>query len=178
MVARTFSLTLAAAVLTATPLTAQTPAELVGSYPMTVSTVGSDCPRDGRTTFKVVSITGEELVFRLDGKEASADYHSSSLSFRKELHGPGDPRAINGQFTRGPETVGLEIDWNSGACQIHMEGERAAPLLAGMPPSDGDSAEASSPRIDPRLRDLGYYGLLFGIGAGIVFLFHLGRKRR
>ncbi len=168
---------LAAACFAAALARAQTPAELVGTYPMTVSTVGSDCPRDGQTGFQVVSITGKTLVFRLDGKESTADYHSPSLSFRKELHGPGDPRAINGRFTRGPETVGLELDWNSGACQIHMAGERSAGLLAGTTPAD-ETAAAAPAATPPWMRELGFYGLLFGVGAGIVLLFRIGRKKR
>lgn len=156
---------------------AQTPEELMGTYPVTVSTVGSDCPREGPARFQVVSISGKTLVFRLDGKESAADYHPPSLSFRKELHGPGDPRAINGRFTRGPETVGLEIDWNSGACQIHMEGERSASLLAGATPADAAAPAASQPG-PPWVRELGFYGLLFGVGAGVVLLFRMGSKKR
>lgn len=166
----------AAALLAAAPVPGQTPAELVGSYPMTVSAIGSDCPREGRTGFEVVSITGKALVFRLDGRESTADYHSPSLSFRKELHGPGDPRVINGRFTRGPRTVGLEIDWNSGACQIHMTGERSVSLLAGGAPSD-EAAPRTAASTPPWMRELGFYGLLFGVGAGIVLLFRMGKKK-
>ena len=166
---------LIAACFAAAPARAQTTGELVGTYPMTVSAVGSDCPREGETELQVVSISGKTLVFRLDGKESTADYHSPSLSFRKELPGPGDPRAIHGRFTRGPETVGLEIDWNSGACQIHMAGERSASLLAGATPADETApAAAATPAW---MRELGFYGLLFGIGAGVVLLFRMGRKK-
>lgn len=164
-----------AACLGAAQAHAQTPAELVGSYPMTVSAVGSDCPREGRTGFDVVSIDGKSLVFRLDGKESTADFHPPSLSFRKELHGRGDPRAINGRFTRGPRTVGLELDWNSGACQIHMEGERSAALLAGTTP---DEAAPQAPAATPAwMRELGFYGLLFGAGVGVMLLFRMGKKK-
>ena len=177
MVARALSLGLiAAAVIAVAPARAQTAAELVGSYPMTVSAIGSDCPREGQTGFEVVSVTGKTLVFRLDGKETTADYHPPSLSFRKELHGRGDPRAINGRFTRGPQTVGLELDWNSGACQIHMAGERSASLLAGATPPD-EASRAAPAGTPPWMRELGFYGLLFGVGAGVVLLFRLGRKK-
>ncbi len=166
-----------AVLLAGVPSMAQSPAELVGAYPMTVSAVGSDCPREGRTDFEVVSINGKSLVFRLDGKESTANYHSSSLSFRKELHGPGDPRVINGRFLRSPEAVGLEIDWNSGACQIHMEGARAASLLAGATPSQAAASDPVS-GTPAWMRELGFYGLLFGAGAAIVLLFRLGGKKR
>ncbi len=163
--------------LVAAPLRSQTPAELVGRYPMTVTAIGSQCPREGQTGFEVVSISGKTLVFRLDGKESTADYHSPSLSFRKELHGPGDPRAISGQFTRGPQAVGLELDWNSGACQIHMAGERSASQLAGTAPSR-EAAPVVAWGPPAWMRELGFYGLLFGVGAGVVLLFRMGKKKR
>lgn len=136
-----------AAALIASPAAAQTAAELVGSYRLSImSKTGSDCPSDDETQpmdFNVNRIAGDKLVFGMDREEETAEYHSPSMSFRFEQavrDGVSGEQSgvLTGRFSRLTDAVRLDITIAIKGCTMTAAGMRPAPVLAlgPTPPPD------------------------------------------
>ena len=141
----------AAAVLAAGPAAAQSAAELLGVYHMSILTKsGPECPAedDEDLSIEIRRIAGARMMFGEPGKddEEVAEFDPAARTFRFEEAGSDSPGVFTGRFTRIPDAVRLDMTVQIPGCTGTFAGYRPAP---GMPASTAPVPGAQSPGGQP-----------------------------